>query len=233
MTENIMFEPHFDWLTASYERFETSLATLSSKYPNARIFEEDKGNGNKNWLTQSGFYDDYYKILQDDNSVSRIDIALDVKMDFEDVVSGVFEVRRLKFDRYVVSKTGRTYYYGVGDLVLRVYEKGKQLKLDGFDDWVRIEFQLRGRKARKMLDEFDSQAYSIFSALYSKYITYYAITGFTSEKDFSFLHDTQDRYAYIDKNIIPYLNRLKNSTDDHSRKLFEYFCDRFCKMISH
>lgn len=233
MTDNIMFEPHFDWLTASYELSEISLSRLSSKYPNARIFEEDKGNGRKNWLTQSGFFDDYSKILQDDNSVSRVDVALDVKMDFEDVVSGIFEVRHLKLDRYVVSKTGTTYYYGVGDLVLRIYEKGKQLKLDGFDDWVRIEFQLRGRKARKMLAEFGNQAHSMFSALYSKYITYYAISGFTSEKDFSFLYETQDRYAYIDRNIIPYLNRLKNSTDDDSRKLFEYFCDKFCKLISH
>lgn len=232
MAENILFEPHWDWLTASYEISDISLLALSYKYPNARVIEKDKGNGLKNWLTQSGFYDDYSKILQDDNSVSRFDVALDVRMDFDDVRSGVFDVRWLSLET-VRSKTGETYYFGSGDLVLRVYEKGKQLKLEDYDDWVRIEFQLRGRKARKMLDEFNSDARSIFSALFTKYITYYAITDFISEKDFSFLRNTQDIYAYIDKNVIPYLNRLKNSTDDDSRKLFEHFCDRFFRMISH
>ena len=231
MTSDVLFQPHFDWITVSYELTDTNLIKLSNKYPNARIFEQNKGNGKKIWLTVSGFSEDYSKILLDDVQVSRFDVALDIRMDFNDVISRVFEVNLLKLDRYVVSKTGTTYYYGVGDLILRIYEKGKQLGVEGFDDWVRIEFQLRGRKARKMLCDFGSDAYLIFSALYSKYVTYHLISDFYTDTDFSFLQDTQDRFAYIDNNVLPYLRNKLYSNDASDFEVFQNFFTKFQKML--
>jgi len=91
-------------------------------------------------------------------SVTRIDIAVDVMrggktpFDIDDmIVSGQIDCsskKRLKVSGSDGGKsTGQTLYLGSrkSERMLRIYDKGRQQKID--KDWLRIELEIKGRRA--------------------------------------------------------------------------------------
>ena len=173
----ILREPAFDWLTFSTDSLELD---NHQEELNIRCRLMDKGNGAMNWIEKSGFDGDgVYEMLLADcdlERVSRFDVCIDVRLNaFEDISNYKDLVKRLKFKKYLESfgsGGGRTYYFGSNDLILRIYEKGGQLKKEDTDylrSWVRFEFQLKGRLARDYM-RTSTNAVELFGILASKYL---------------------------------------------------------------
>lgn len=174
--------PTFDWLTTSYvtnslhefeDRARQILEDAGFNQDTCNMYQRDKGNGFLRWLeitSESDLYDTALYMLGSDG-VSRLDVAFDVKVyEGQDVLFDKFNapVKGIKYNSFIDS-TGRTIYFGKGDLMLRIYEKGKQLKLGSEENWVRFEFQLRGKRARNMLNQTFSPD-EIFWSLAEKYL---------------------------------------------------------------
>ena len=173
----ILRVPAFDWLTFSTDDLSYSLREEELEI-RSRVM--DKGNGPMNWIEKSGFDENgiYEYLLSncDLERVSRFDVCIDVRLNsFEDISNYKPLVKRLKFKKYLESfgsGGGRTYYFGSNDLILRIYEKGGQLKKEDTDylrSWVRFEFQLKGRLARDYV-RTSIDAVELFGILASKYL---------------------------------------------------------------
>lgn len=211
-------DPDFDWLTMTDIRFGFDELRLLGEYPDSRIKFIDKGNGAKWWLEVSGRHTEYYKYYianYDLEGVSRIDVCIDVtasefiKDDFFRF-DGAGRVKWLKLKRHIESYGaggGRTVYFGSNDLILRVYEKGKQLSKGGdLVDWLRFEFQLKGKVARKYLDH-SRDPKAIFSLLANRYLP-----DMFDCVDFGTLvlteQDMEDESSqYYDKQVLPWLKK--------------------------
>lgn len=174
--------PTFDWLTTSYvtetlhvfeDRARQILEEAGFNKDTCNMYKRDKGNGLLNWLditSESDLYDVALYMFGSDG-VSRLDVAFDVKVyEGQDVLFDKYNapVKGIKYNAFIDS-TGRTIYFGKGDLILRIYEKGKQLELDSQQNWVRFEFQLRGKRARNMLNQTFSPD-EMFWSLAEKYL---------------------------------------------------------------
>lgn len=174
--------PTFDWLTFSYvtgalhkyqDRERQILDDAGFTRDVCNMYTRDKGNGLLNWIditSESDLYDAALYMFGAEG-VSRVDVAFDVKVyDGQDVLFDKLNapVKGIKYNQ-LIDSTGRTIYFGKGDLMLRIYEKGKQLGLKKEQNWVRFEFQLRGKRARHMLSQtFKSD--EIFWSLAEKYL---------------------------------------------------------------
>lgn len=215
MKYDILQKAHFDACTASHD----SHFQIEGLEQEKVIYElRDKGNGLKWWYSVMGEHDTIEKIVnRDDCEVSRIDVALDVRIP-ADEVEKIFEnegkdfpVKYIRYDRYVASKTGRTLYFGTGDKLLRIYEKGKQLKLTGYDDWVRFEFQLKGRMARQALEKSRNPE-ELFEMLQAKYL-YNLLSCVDCEKVIEFKQPAREDLEYFFRVVRPYLSSHFESED--------------------
>ena len=209
----ILRKPAFDWLTFSDDEM---LWDFSDEEAGIRSKVIDKGNGRKNWVEKSGFDDSgiYEKLLNlcKLDNVSRIDACLDVNLDsWEDISDFVPFVKRLKHKKTLQSfgsGGGRTYYFGSNDLILRIYEKGGQLNKSDDDylrNWVRFEFQLKGRIAREYILSSQNPV-DIFTTLSSKYLDIDFgqlgdIVDTLKQKDF------QEQSCYYEKQVKPWLKK--------------------------
>lgn len=174
--------PTFDWLTVSYvtgllhkymDREQQILEEAGFSRETCNMYSRDKGNGLLNWIEITSESDLYNTALYmfDVKGVSRVDVAFDVKVyEGQDVLFDKFNapVKGIKYNSFIDS-TGRTIYFGKGDLMLRIYEKGKQLDIVSEQNWVRFEFQLRGKRARNMLNQ-TFKPDEIFWSLAEKYL---------------------------------------------------------------
>ncbi len=209
----ILRKPAFDWLTFSDDEM---LWDFSNDQANIRSKVLDKGNGVKNWVEKSGFDDNgiYDKLLSlcNLNNVSRIDVCLDVRLAaWEDISDFVSLVKRLKHKKTLQSfgsGGGRTYYFGSNDLILRIYEKGGQLNKSDDDylrDWVRFEFQLKGRLAREYILSSQDPV-DIFTTLASKYLDLDfgqlgSVVDTLKRKDF------EEQSCYYEKQVRPWIKK--------------------------
>ena len=209
----ILRKPAFDWLTFSDDKM---LWDFSDSELNIRSKVLDKGNGVKNWVEKSGFddrgvYDNLLKLCKLEN-VSRIDTCLDVNLaSWEDISDFVPFVKRLKHKKTLQSfgsGGGRTFYFGSNDLILRIYEKGGQLNKpddDFLKNWVRFEFQLKGRLAREYILSSQNPV-DIFTTLSSKYLDIDFgqlgdIVDTLKQKDF------EEQSCYYEKQVKPWIKK--------------------------
>ena len=160
----------FDWLTWSTPGDETK--TFERKGIEVKALLMNKGDGLKYWYTLSG--DTIYPYFRSDDfaTVSRLDVKVDVLLGskpIKQIFNRSIVPNLLKFNKIYESATGKCIYYGKGDKLLRIYEKGKQLGFSSYSNWIRFEFQLKGREARHYLHSFSSPE-EIFASLQTKYL---------------------------------------------------------------
>lgn len=209
----ILRKPAFDWLTFSDDEM---LWDFYDEEANIRSRVLDKGNGVKNWVEKSGFddtgiYDRLLGLCHLEN-VSRIDTCLDVRLEhYEDISDFVPLVKKLKHKKTLESfgsGGGRTYYFGSNDLILRIYEKGGQLNKSDDDylrNWVRFEFQLKGRLARQYILSSQNPV-DIFSTLANKYLdidfgNFGTTINVLKKKDF------EEQSCYYEKQVKPWIKK--------------------------
>ena len=205
MKYDILGNIHFDACTASH-----NLGLEFEEYKAKGVLYEtrDKGNGELFWYSVMGWHESIEHVLNNPAmTVSRIDVALDIDLCWEDVekVFGNegkdFPVKYMRHTKYI-SSSGRTIYFGSGDKLLRVYEKGKQLNHPVFPNWVRIEFQLKGRYARQAL-EATKDPEEMFGALQEKYL--YNKFPCKSAKRLEFTTPEKDSMKYWSKVVVPFM----------------------------
>lgn len=235
MTES--FESYtYDWLT--FSRVEPVEILSSLDFVDHKL--KDKGNGLLNWYQVTGGHSEeilkYGLTTLSDISISRLDVTLDLVLD-DSTIECIFDkhsnlIKHLSFKKFIDGDINRTIYYGSGDLVLRIYEKGKQLKMHSFglENWIRFEFQLKGRKVRNgSLSLVDAEV--DFKSLATKYIKPELLEYFTDEytlksKDRLPLHN----YYHFEKNVYPYLaNRIDDKYIIEKLKKLIAFADSFAK----
>ena len=205
MKYNILGNIHFDACTASHK---LGLEFEECKSKGVLYEVRDKGNGELFWYSVMGWHESIEHVLNNPAmTVSRIDVALDIDLCWEDVekVFGNegkdFPVKYMRHTKYI-SSSGRTIYFGSGDKLLRVYEKGKQLNHPVFPNWVRIEFQLKGRYARQAL-EATKDPEEMFGALQEKYL--YNKFPCKSAKRLEFTTPEKDSMKYWSKVVVPFM----------------------------
>lgn len=218
-------EAHWDYYTGSHstgvEIPEFEEAELSSS--NVQYKEMDKGNGLLKWLNISGEHEITQKAVErPDMFCSRIDVALDVILDCTDIEE-LFKnegrdfsaVKFMRHNKYV-SSSGRTVYFGSGDKQLRIYEKGKQLELVGYEGWIRFEFQLKGIVARQALDT-TVQPSELFEQLQKRYLRD-SLSLRESAGDLKFNRpESLDKRRYWERTAKPYL--LNNFSKEELREM--------------
>lgn len=206
MEFKLLQEAHFDACTASHEgEYKEWLDVNGVQY-----VQRDKGNGLLWWYSVMGEHSTIDDVVNsDDFSVSRIDVAFDVRLSREDIETlylfegKLFPVKYMRYNNYRSSPTGRTVYFGSGDKLLRIYEKGKQLKLPEYDDWVRFEFELKGKIARETL-AVSRDPKEIFEMLQKKYI-YNALPYMECTGVLDFKQPKKDDYSFFLNTVRPYL----------------------------
>lgn len=205
MEYKILGDIHFDACTASHK-----LGLEFEEYKAKGVLYEvrDKGNGELFWYSVMGYHESIEHVLNNpEMTVSRIDVALDVDLNWYDVdkifanEGKDFPVKFMRHTKYI-SSSGRTIYFGSGDKLLRIYEKGKQLNHPVFPNWVRFEFQLKGRYARQAL-EATKDPEELFGALQEKYL--YNIFPCKSAERLGFSAPEKDSMKYWSKVVVPFL----------------------------
>lgn len=180
-------------------------------------YEGNRGNGRLNWYTFRGGCSDLivkYDLARiNQSTISRLDLACDVLLD-DTTIEYLFDKDRntsinyLRYRQFTESTTGRTIYFGSGDFFLRIYEKGKQLRLDRTDpdlkNWIRFEFQLKGRRARNSNFTFNNPQED-FKMLAEKYIKAELLEMLAEQYYTVFKPIQDDTHAYLTNNVIPYL----------------------------
>lgn len=207
----VLQEAHFDACTAfhdlGYRIAEIEAAALGNR--DIHYEERNKGNEPKMWYSVMGECEVTDRVIADERfSVSRIDIAFDVLLSEEDIEyiysneGRDFPVKYMRHTKYF-SSNGRTVYFGSGDKLLRIYEKGKQLGMAQYSNWVRFEFQLKGRIARQAL-EFSSSPQELFESLQAKYL-YNDFSVANSAGQIEFVRPEKDRLEFWHKVVAPYM----------------------------
>lgn len=204
----------YDWLTFSSNvkiEFPPDLSEV------IRHNFKNKGNGLLHWYDLTGGHSEliasYDLAARCKDTVSRIDVAYDILLD-DSTIEYIFDryrnesIKNIRFWKVYDSDTGRTIYFGKGDLILRIYEKGKQLLLDRtFSDlknWIRFEFQLKGRYARNSNLTFNSPEED-FKMLAEKYIKSELLEMLAEQYYITFKPNQEQTYGYLNNNVIPYL----------------------------
>lgn len=210
----------YDYLT-----FSSPLELELSKEP-TRLFAGNKGNGWLFWYDYTGLNAndvDFLKKVRDDDelSISRLDIKRDLELEkFQiDMLFNIdFDgIKWLECTGMHVSNSGRTVYFGKGDFLIRVYEKGKQLNKElGWNQFpenlIRCEFQLRGRKIRNSNLSLEDAKYD-FDMLHSKY---FKDNIFGKESDVKYNLDTKKGNGNFCKNVVlPYLKKININELDY------------------
>lgn len=204
----------YDWLKFS-SHVKLELPTEISN--DIQYFMKNNGNGLLHWYTLTGGKSDlivnYDLAIRFKDTISRLDIAYDVLLD-DTTIEYIFDKERntsikyIRYERNVDSTTGRTIYFGKGDFLLRIYEKGKQLRLDRthpeLKNWIRFEFQLKGRRARNSNFTFNNPQED-FKMLAEKYIKAELLEMLAEQYYTVFKPIKGDTYAYLNNNVIPYL----------------------------
>ena len=215
--------PAYDWLT-----FGTVDDIYDADLLGLRVSLRDKGNGQKFWHEKSGFDDDdIYELLIDDvalDDISRIDVCIDVRLDgWEDIADYVPCVKKLKHKHTIESfgsGGGRTFYFGSNDLILRIYEKGNQLNKEDTDylkNWLRFEFQLKGRVARDYL-RTTKDAKEIFSMLAYRYLDI-DFDGLELSSRKLVERDFIERSDYYTKQVLPWIKKEIKRDPDFLKKI--------------
>lgn len=213
--------PHFDWLTF---RSEEQISPECYNNVTTRTYRTDKGDGEYLYYETSGSDGDYNLIyMADKELISRYDVAFDVTMlqdDFDDLFSYPNNdyVSRLQ-PKSVINSYSKTIYFGSGDVMLRIYEKGKQLKLSGYKKWIRFEFQLRGRKARGWLSSYNPA--HIFQSLANQYLNFDVNC---SDIDFKFEQPktADDDCGFLINVCMPHLKKLVKNNIIEKEKIIAY-----------
>ena len=230
----ILRMPAYDWLTFGIDKdiYNPDVFDL-------RVRKIDKGNGTKFWHEKSGFDPEgIYEILIDDVSlddISRIDVCMDVRVDsWEDIADYVPKVKKLKFKKQIESfgsGGGRTFYFGSNDLILRIYEKGNQLNKDDDDylkNWLRFEFQLKGRVARDYL-RTSKEASEIFSILGFRYLDIDFETFEWSDRKLV-ERDFYECTSYYENQVLPWIKKeIKRNPDFYEKILLDI--DTYIKTV--
>lgn len=213
MEFKLLQEAHFDACTASHEgEYKRWLDVDDVQY-----VQRDKGNGLLWWYSVMGEHSTIDAVVNSDEfSVSRIDVAFDVLLSKEDIEKlyqfegKLFPVKYMRYNNYRSSLTGRTVYFGSGDKLLRIYEKGRQLKLSEYYNWIRFEFELKGKIARETL-AVSRNPKEIFEMLQRKYL-YNALSSNTECTGIlDFKQPKKDDYSFFVNTVRPY---LLNKFDD-------------------
>lgn len=206
----------YDWLTfSSVKHLELTGDVLDV----VDYYKGNKGNGTLNWYTFRGgnspliLLHDFVKTYRD--TVSRLDIAYDVLLD-DTTIEYLFDSKRNESINYIRywkdyrSRTGRSIYFGGGDFILRIYEKGLETrfarKIPELKNWVRFEFQLRGRRVRNSTLSLDNPEED-FKMLAEKYIKAELLEMLAENYYAVFKPFKRNSYVYLDNNVMPYLKR--------------------------
>lgn len=226
--------PAYDWLT-----FGILDDIYDSEELGLRVHELDKGNGKKFWYEKSGFDDDgIYEYLVNDvplDDISRIDICIDVRLqDWEDIADYVLLVKKLRQKKKIESfgsGGGRTFYFGSNDLILRIYEKGNQLNKEETDylkNWLRFEFQLKGRVARDYL-RTTKDAREMFSILAYRYLDIEFDELELSDRKLV-ERDFVENTDYYRKQVLPWIKKEIKRDPDFLEKILSDI-DRYSKDV--
>lgn len=176
--------------------------------------------------------------------VTRMDLCIDLKMPFEDLVSRL-EVKNCSTqDIYFKSSVITGMQFGRGSLVIKVYDKAKQLKLPG--DRSRIEIKFTGGsvpvkniyeltfsmshgKASELYEAFDSiQIYDVDFSYPTKIPNPHEAAGLQKALKYSGLHRLK-KFENVNRNFTRnYGHCLTPSLEYPLSQLLRASLERFC-----
>lgn len=149
-------EAFYDWTFTDGDYLRLSLSSRQSQGVKVVLSGHDWAVGERHSLEQ------WHSLLRQDWHHTRIDIAFDF-LNFGYNVKDIFE-KNLKEQAYngkrktslITSPQGSTIALGsrTSEKYARLYEKGMEQRT--YDDWFRVEIELKGRTARSYADHYEA-----------------------------------------------------------------------------